>query len=787
MKKTSKLKTGMLTRLLLSGAMVIPVGSNAIAQSQTEADEVENERAMDVVIVTANKREQTAQSVPASIAAVSGEQLQELSLAKLEDIALLAPSVSYKGQGRGGKAEFVMRGVSDGGDGNLGGAGPSSALYLDNQPVTTIRSNPDLHAYDLERIEVLNGPQGTLYGASSQSGTIKFITKAADPDAFDFGIDFGVGAIEDGGIDRSLEGFVNFPILDGKGALRLVGWTDQNGGYIDNTLTVRDYPRFRLISSEPTITNSNSEHVAEDFNTSSSSGFRAKFQYDFNDDWTMVLSGYYQDDEREGYWGRDPNKGDLETTVFTTPTGTSELQQYAFDLEGNLGFADLNLSIGHLERQVTEHRDFSVPASGLQALQTCANTRAGVFNGFNFLFNGSDCGDPGGYLFNNDIDEKRDTIEVRLTSSHDGPLQYVLGLYAEESSNDYQALGFSPGKLPQYDFSWHTPGAVFESLNSRVEKQQAVFGEVSYDWDALTFTVGARAFWAETDIDITTLPTWTFFTDRHDTGPFDTSFRSEENGKILTKFNVAYQINDSALLYATRSEGYRPGGPNRDENPNIPPTYDADILTAIELGYKSMWAGDKLKFNAALFEMSWDDFQSATFDLDLSPRGYTDNVGNARLRGAELDLTYRPSRKLKLDFALAKYEAEITEPFALTSSIATDKGSRLPRSPDFKASFRGNYYFPVTQDWRGYSRLLVTYNGEEAIELESIAGQEAEGGTTDPYTITNFTIGARRDNIRVEVYMKNVFDERTQNFISFNDFEFGYAPRSYGLNLSYRY
>lgn len=768
---------------LFVSATALGLVTPVLAQQQSDDD-----IGLQEVIVTANKRSQDIQDVAAAVTAVTGSDIRDLSLGKMEDLVLLAPSVSYKGQGQGGKAEIVMRGVSDGGDGNLGGAGPSAAVYLDNQPITTTRSSPDLHAYDLKRMEVLNGPQGTLYGASSQSGTIKLITNDANPDAFEAGMDVSYANISQGSEDEKYEGFINIPLMDGKAALRIVGWDVNYGGYIDNTLGSLEYARgrFTLRPGEPDIVGTNADHVAKDFNESGSTGGRAKFLYNFDSGWTLGLSAAFQDSERQGYWGVDPDKGELETTVFTLPTGSSQLTQYALDIEGSVGFADLLISYGHMERSLTEHRDFSIPATSTRSVLACENSLVSSSTGYNYY--GSDCGDPGGYLFNNDGEYERDTLEIRLSSTGTGPWQYIAGVYAEQFTNDYQALGYMPGKLPQYDFDYHSPGAIFESLNYRTDEQQALFGELSYAWGDLVATVGLRHFWSETDIDITTFPTRSFYVDQQSSGPFDTSYMSDENGETLTKINLSYRIDDNMLVYATRSEGYRPGGPNREEDPAIPVQYNADILTAMELGFKSQWQDDRLRFNVALFEMDWDDFQSATFDVDLSPRGYTDNVGNARIRGAEFDINWRPTPRLFVVASAAKYDAEITQPFALSSSIVTDKGSRLPRSPDYKASLRVSYYLKQTvADWRPYVRLVTMYNGEEAIELDTIDNQNAAGGHTKSYTMTHFTLGAKRDNWSAKLLVRNLFDQRTQNFISFNDFEFGYAPRSIGLEVAYRY
>ncbi len=229
-------------RLLRRG---IPVASALLAAvPAVYADQAQNQAAggtegLQEVVVTAEKRVENLQNVPISVQVFDTKKLDELGIVNLDDYVKYSPSVSYvRGQGEGsngqpGDAHVYIRGVVSGGDGNHSGSQPSVGIYFDELPVTTIDGTPDVHIYDVQRIEVLEGPQGTLFGASSESGTIRIITNKPDPTKFAAGYDLQANDVHDGGTGWEAEGFVNLP-LSPIAAVRLVGWDEHDAGYIDN-------------------------------------------------------------------------------------------------------------------------------------------------------------------------------------------------------------------------------------------------------------------------------------------------------------------------------------------------------------------------------------------------------------------------------------------------------------------------------------------------------------------------------------------------------------------------
>ena len=196
--------------------------------------------ALESVTVTAQKRVENAQAVPLSIDVLSSDKLAEMNVNSMTDYTRILPSVSIQSLSPG-FSQIYMRGVASGSNGNHSGPSPSVGVYLDEEPITTIQGALDMHIYDVQRVEALAGPQGTLYGASSQAGTIRIITNKPDPSAFAASVSTELNSVANGTIGSTVEGFVNIPLSD-KAALRVVGWDEHDGGYIDNVLGSRTYP-----------------------------------------------------------------------------------------------------------------------------------------------------------------------------------------------------------------------------------------------------------------------------------------------------------------------------------------------------------------------------------------------------------------------------------------------------------------------------------------------------------------------------------------------------------------
>ena len=242
------------------------------AQPTTTA--TEKKAVLDTVQVTAQKVTENLQEVPISIQVLGNQRLTEMNVSGFQDYVKLLPSVSFT-KGEGGGSTPYFRGVVSGGDGNHSASSPSVGVYLDEQPVTTIGGALPIHIYDIERIEALAGPQGTLYGASSQSGTLKIITNKPDTSSFSAGYALEANTVTDGGNGYVAEGYINLPISD-KAAIRLVAWDQQDAGWIDNVYGERTFPTSG-------ITQNNANRVEDNYNDVDTAGARLALKIDLND------------------------------------------------------------------------------------------------------------------------------------------------------------------------------------------------------------------------------------------------------------------------------------------------------------------------------------------------------------------------------------------------------------------------------------------------------------------------------------------------------------------------
>ena len=318
--------------------------------------------------MTAQKREENLQKVPISLQVLGNAQLEQQNVQSFSDYAKLIPSLSYGTAGGGvfsgpGFVQVYMRGVASGGDGNHSGSQPSVGMYLDEQPITTIQGALDIHMYDIDRVEALAGPQGTLYGASSQSGTVRIITRKPDPTGFSAGAAVEVNAIDGGGIGHVLEGFVNLPIKENTAAVRLVGWQKHDAGYVDNIHGTRTFPTSG-------ITIDNADRVENNFNDANTAGIRGELRIDINDNWTITPQLIAQKMEAHGSTGVDPNVGnpdfgydtstaDLAVKHFYPESSDDKWYQAAMTVEGKIGNFDLTYVFSHLNRDVDSAADYS--------------------------------------------------------------------------------------------------------------------------------------------------------------------------------------------------------------------------------------------------------------------------------------------------------------------------------------------------------------------------------------------------------------------------------------------
>ncbi|MEM8561827.1 MAG: TonB-dependent receptor [Pseudomonadota bacterium] len=715
---------------------------------------------LEEVLVTAQKRDESLQNVPISIQALDSTRLEQLLVSNFDDYALLLPSLSYNSVGPG-TAQIYMRGISDGGDGNPSGSSPSVAVYLDEQPVTAIGRNLDVHIYDIERVEALAGPQGTLYGASSQAGTLRIITKQPSTEEFNAGFDLGYEYTEDGDPSNTVEGFLNIPITD-RMALRLVGYRGDYGGYIDNVFQVKTFSRTG-------VTIDNAGLVEENFNEEKNTGARAALKVDLNDNWTATLNQLYQKQETKGVWDHDPEDiGDLEVARFNKDAGEDEFYQTGLTVEGQMGDLDLVYAGSYLDRDVNYESDYTEYAEYSSYIDYYTCYYAYDYSTYGYVF--YDCDDPR-IRFTDDSKYKRNTQELRLQQQGDSSLRWVGGLFYEKSTHDYLLEWHIPAIKPGMQI--REPDVYFVTDQKRTDTQYAIFGEVTYDLtDSLTTTVGARGFKTESEIKgfvgtvFTASPEVDVDTDEED---------------VIYKFNLTYNYTDDIMIYGTVSEGFRPGGVNRTSTSNIPGEYESDRLWNYEFGWKTTLLDQRLRFNGAAYYMDWEDIQFTRFDPSESQLGLTANAGDAEVYGIESDVTYLILADWEVSAAFSYNDASLSEEYDRSPTEIIPSGTELPFVPDFKGNISSRYTFSIGET-DAFVQAVYAYTGSSYNDL--IVEDRAK---QDSYEIVNMSAGIERDSWSVTLYGSNLTDERAEIYRNNTDLDDRITtnrPRSYGVRFS---
>jgi len=767
-----------LSRLPLTAAICLAFAAPAFAQdagTQATANPPKDQKVAELstVTVTAQKRTENLQKVPISIQVLGTEKIQQLHINSFDDYVKYLPSVSYQSAAPG-FSEIYMRGIASGGDGNHSGSRPSVGVYLDEQPVTTVTGPLDIHMYDIARVEVLAGPQGSLYGASAQAGALRIITNKPDPSGFAASYTAGIDSVANGGIGNLAEGMLNVPIAK-NAAIRLVGWHERDAGYVDNIPGTRTYPSWGgTVSNTSSCTPSSlmvCTHAAKNnYNSNITNGGRAALKVDLNDDWSIDGTFMGQKTTANGNMASDTALGDLAISHFYPEWQTDRWWQAAMTVQGKIGNFDLTYAYAHLKRDQEEHNDYSDYSFWYDTL---AGYGAYIYDNSGALIN------PSQYIIGKDH-YTMDSHELRLASPKDSRLRAVGGLFWEKSVHDIEQRYMINGLADSLSVTgW--PNTIWLTEQVRTDKDEAVFGELSYDIipDTLTATVGGRYFRADNSLGGFYGFSSGFYpgSSYGEAGcisatPFrgapclDFNKNVKETGS-LGKVNLTWNITPTKMIYATRSEGYRPGGINR--RGSLPP-YKSDYLTNYELGWKTTWMNNRLSFNGSVFQEDWKDFQ---FSI-LGANGLTEirNANQARVRGMEAEMNWAATYNLQLSGGVAFYDAKLTANYCgytdATGKPVTDcatpeapKGSQLPVTPKFKGNLVARYTWDIG-DNEAFLQGAVVHVGKRRSDLRTL--ENSLVGDLPAYTTLDLSAGYNWSSFSVNVYVNNVFDKRGSLF-----------------------
>jgi len=742
----------MLAPLLLASTMLSGIPAAAFAADTTSLEEV---------VVTAQKREENLQRVPMNVQAITTAKLQELHLNNFTDFQAYMPSVTFAMSGQGssggpGFANITMRGIASDQNGNHSGPLPTVGVYLDEQPITTIGGTLDVPTYDVQRVEALSGPQGTLYGASAESGVIRIITNKPDPSGFAAGYSVEGNAVDHGGLGYTVDGYVNYPITDDI-AIRLVGWDEHDAGYIDNTFGTRTYPTSG-------ITINNRPEVKNNYNTVDKYGVRAALGIDLNANWTITPSVIAQWEHSDGFFAYDPNVGDLELHHYRPEFVKDNWYQAALTIQGKAGDLNVLYSGGYMYRQIRAESDYSDYSFWYDTLNG---------SGAYFYDNNGNLVDPSQYILGKDGFTKL-SHELRVSSNQEGRFKWVAGMFYERQTHyiqqDYRVVGDIADSITVT--GW--PHTIWLTDQERVDRDYAIFGEGTYEiLPGLNLTGGVRFFNADNSLAgfFGFAAGFSSHTGEAkcflpfpivDDGPCtDLRVRVHQDGETH-KLNLTWQIDPDAMVYATYSTGFRPPGVNRRTDiPGVPPGYASDSLDNYEIGWKTSWNDNRLRFNGDVFLENWNKFQ---FPF-LGPNSVTiiANAGQARVKGVEMEFSWLPIDNLTLSGSGAYTDAYLTSPYCggpcSSNPVQSPAGTQLPITPKWKLNATARYEFQIA-DFNAHVQGSLVHESRRWADLRLY--QRSLLGKEPAYTMVDFTTGIERDNWSLDLALLNAFDSRAE-------------------------
>ncbi|GAB3020557.1 TonB-dependent receptor [Bowmanella dokdonensis] len=816
--------------LLISAALL---SAPALAQQAAQDEAKDNklkEESLEVIEVTGSGRLATAAEIPMNISAVGAAELRRKNITDIKD--LIADSVEISAPGNSSRfAESVtVRGlnVSPVNANNLEQfARTTVAYYLDDTPLPNI----GYRIKDINRVEKLLGPQGTLYGGGSLGGTIRYITNQPVLDEFSFDANASLFQVKNGGLSHDTDFVINLPISDTLAVRASVANLD-DAGFTDRIANPVYFPDALKRIPDP---NPNQE-LYEDDDWEETTGGKIALLWQPSDDFTLTLSHIQQDQLAHGTTGAsrltvdyaceqeglEGEACDAKYSRYTTPFQVNdhtivatyeeysdrELSLDSIDFDWQLDFARLHSSTSYFEDSRKGQADYLgyglvyygwIPDLALDATNESAYiTFDNTYKGFNH--------------------------ETRLTSNDDGPLTWIAGIFHTDTEKRLIFSEFYPGFDEAtnnfYGFdrqAWYgdtRPGSVDEGYHENFHNQYqetALFGELTWAaTDKLDLTLGARIFRYEDENE----PLIVDYT-----GVTNSRSSSETSGtESFFKFNAAYQMTDTLLAYATFSQGFRRGGTNgfkddttTDQDGNTVPltvsegaqNYDPDSTNNYELGIKGFMLDRDLYMQANVYRIEWDDVQtyfSQTLD-GIFPLNGTTNGPSAKTEGFEFSSRYQLSDEITLRYAAARTEGEWTEtaercvfdpvpnaPEADLQCRTWEKGGNLGGTPKWRHNFGVSYdtnfevgYLSVNLDGR--------YVGETPSDRKDSIDSEVY--TRDSYTLYNASVSYGRDDWKVSLWVDNLTDELAETSGQ-TDLGQGWRtifvrPRTVGVNLSYTY
>jgi outer membrane receptor protein involved in Fe transport len=654
--------------------------------------------AIETVVVTAEKRAEDVREVPMAVTVLGGESLERKSQTNFADFITSVPGMSYNAA-EPGHTSLALRGI------NAGGVGATVGTYLDETPYGSSSAlangtitTPNIDTFDIARIEVLRGPQGTLYGSSTLGGLLKFVTNAPSTDGFDDKFEVGAVNLDNGGTGWSARGMVNVPVGD-NAALRVSAYHDDTPGYIDD-------PGRGL----------------RNINDARSDGGRASLLFNASDDLSVRFTVVMQNLNVGGNNVEDlalagPNFAPL-FGKYQQQRNADEFSDVAYrvyngTVSWNLGWGDLTSTTSY----DTFHDHSLTDGSG----------SPGVFFGY----------------LESRLSQKKFTQEVRLASPADsGPFDWLIGgYYTHENGLLHQDVNI-PGPTP--------PAGIILDLSSKYIETAGFASLTTHFSETFDLQVGGRySHNSQSALELEAIPLLAI--------PSFVAASGVSTGNVFT-WSVAPRVhlNDGTMLYARVAKGFRPGGPNAlppGPHPGVPNFYGADSLLNTELGVKTSMFDDTVSLDADLFMIDWHDIQLLVLSGGF---GVNTNGSSARSQGFEWNIGWQPIDQLNVNFNGAFTDAHLTsdtDPLL----VGAKYGARLPYTPRWGTSLDADYSFGEMGSVTPFAGISWRYVGERKSGFGGAVVPPTPNQFTLPsYNTVDLRAGVDWDNWTVELYGKNL-------------------------------
>ncbi|HUD31345.1 MAG TPA: TonB-dependent receptor [Novosphingobium sp.] len=740
-------------------SIILGIASLPVAAQAQSAPADTAETGADIV-VTALRRDSTVQTTPLAITAITGETLTNAGVTNIADYAKFVPSLRIQDNGPG-QRRVSLRGVQASGEATVG-------VYYDDTPVTgsvgvssdAAGRTADFTLFDVNRIEVLRGPQGTLYGASSMGGAIRVIFNKPS-DEYGGTVEAQAQTTRGGGFGYFVNGMVNMPIVKDVLAARAVLYRRDSDGYIDNTFLDR-----------------------KNVNDYTATGGRLMLRFTPTSSFTLDATAAFENtDAVSATW--NPLVGEYKSAAQVNLPYTDKSQLYSLTANWDIGFANLTSITSYQHRKSAYAADdsyyigtYRTPArcaSYVNAGGACSADQLSSYYGYIDSLSPAAIYYPGS--------TKDFTQEVRLSSTGDNAFDWTVGGFFQDRKNDVTSSDAraddATGEII-FPVQLFYRREIFDKL-----KQVAVFGEGTYHvTSALSLTAGIRYYDYDKTVSGFTDIGWTLI--GAPVRPVNT-VDSSENGTLL-KFNASWQVNPDMLFYATASQGFRPGGANQviGLSADLTP-YQSDKLWNYEVGSKFSFLDRAVTLNLAAFQIDWDNMQVSGRTTN-GAFSFLSNAGAARIRGLEAEIFARPMPGLQLNFSGNYLDAKLTEDQISDAVVAAGRsGDRIPYIPHFAGSVGAEYRTPVSDAVEFFARADVNYVGSSYSEFRPTNVYRVK---MDDYALANLRIGFElpESDTGVYLFVNNVFDAVAINRASMSSTPNSYgatsaAPRTIGVNL----